>query len=138
MSGPPRRAGLFVAPGQNSRHCGPTVGDERSMLLGFLRDQRNTLERKCAGVDGDLSRRAVQPCTLSLLGLVRHLADVERRWFRQVLAGQDARRTFSCDQDPDADFNGATPGARSPLTRMRPPKSRGRWPRTTRRCCGAS
>ncbi|PZS35992.1 MAG: Mini-circle protein [Pseudonocardiales bacterium] len=102
---------MFAAPEQDLRHDGPTVGDERNMILGFLRDQRNTLERKCAGVDADLSRRAVQPSTLSLLGLVRHLADVERRWFRQVLAGQDAPPHFSSDHDPDADFNGATPDA---------------------------
>ncbi|MFC8144458.1 DinB family protein [Streptomyces paradoxus] len=44
----------------------------------------------------------------SLLGLVRHLADVERRWFRRVLAGQNAPALFSSTADPDEDFHGAT------------------------------
>ena len=44
---------------------------------------------KCAGLDADgLARRSVPPSDLSLLGLVRHLADVERYWFRKVLAGE--------------------------------------------------
>lgn len=77
------------------------------MLLGFLRDQRATLELKCAGLGAELAARAVEPSTLSLLGLVRHLADVERRWFRQVLSGQDAPLRFSCAENPDGDFDGA-------------------------------
>jgi uncharacterized damage-inducible protein DinB len=51
----------------------------------------------------------VEPSTLSLLGLVRHLADVERLWFRRVLAGQDAPPHFSSPADPDGDFDGADP-----------------------------
>jgi Protein of unknown function (DUF664) len=49
----------------------------------------------------------VEPSTLSLLGLVRHLADVERRWFRRVLAGQDAPALYVTDDAPDGDFDGA-------------------------------
>ncbi len=77
------------------------------MLVGFLQGQRATLQLKCTGLDGQLSRRAVEPSTLSLLGLIRHLADVERRWFRQVLAGQDAAPLFSSSAAPDGDFDGA-------------------------------
>jgi uncharacterized damage-inducible protein DinB len=66
-----------------------------------------TLELKCTGLDTELSRRSVEPSTLSLLGLIRHLADVERRWFRRVLAGQDAPSIFSSTTDPDGDFDGA-------------------------------
>lgn len=77
------------------------------MLLAFLGDQRATLELKCAGVEAELSARAVEPSTLSLLGLVRHLTDVERHWFRQVLAGQDAPPLYSCTEAPDGDFDGA-------------------------------
>jgi hypothetical protein len=52
--------------------------DERATLVGFLRGQRETLGRVCAGLDVTaLARRAVEPSALSLLGLVRHLADVE-------------------------------------------------------------
>ncbi|MCU1681286.1 MAG: Mini-circle protein [Amycolatopsis sp.] len=99
-----RRAEMFVG----SRVGGPAVGDDRTMLVEFLRAQRATLELKCGGLDVELSRRSVEPSTLSLLGLIRHLADVERRWFRQVLAGQDAPARFVSDANPDGDFDGAT------------------------------
>lgn len=55
----------------------------------------------------DLARRSVEPSTLSLLGLVRHMADVERVWFRQRMAEQDAPRHFSSELEPDGDFDGA-------------------------------
>ncbi|MEU9111034.1 DinB family protein [Streptomyces sp. NPDC048483] len=79
------------------------------MLLDFLQAQRRTLEMKCTGAEAELSRRSVEPSTLSLLGLVRHLADVERHWFRHVLAKQEARPRFSSDANPDEDFDGAVP-----------------------------
>jgi hypothetical protein len=57
---------------------------ERATLVGYLRDQRLTLELKCSGLDAaGMARRSVEPSNLSLLGLVRHLADVERGWFRR-------------------------------------------------------
>jgi uncharacterized damage-inducible protein DinB len=77
------------------------------MLVGFLRSQRATLVLKCSGLGAEVSRRSVEPSTLSLLGLVRHLADVERRWFRLVMAGQDAPPRFSSQANPDGDFDGA-------------------------------
>jgi hypothetical protein len=55
-----------------------------------------------------LARRAVPPSNLSLLGLVRHLAEVERSWFRRRLAGQEAPPIYYSDADPDGDFDGAT------------------------------
>ncbi|WP_406432210.1 DinB family protein [Streptomyces sp. NBC_01589] len=104
---PQRRAAMFVGPDDEPRLGAPSTGEERGMLVGFLMAQRATLELKCAGLDAELSRRSVEPSTLSLLGLVRHLADVERRWFRQVLAGQDAPLRFSSSAEPDGDFDGA-------------------------------
>jgi uncharacterized damage-inducible protein DinB len=100
---------MFVGAEQDPRLDGPTAGDERTMLVEFIRSQRATLELKCAGLDAELSRRSVEPSTLSLLGLVRHLADVERRWFRRVMAGQDAPPRFSSEASPDEDFDGALP-----------------------------
>lgn len=83
---------------------------ERDTLVGFLRDQRLTLQMKCAGLDAEaLARRSVEPSDLSLLGLVRHLAGVEQNWFRRVLAGQDVPRHYRSDDDPNGDFNGAVP-----------------------------
>jgi hypothetical protein len=52
-----------------------------------------------------MRRRAVAPSTLSLLGLVRHMAGVERWWFRRALAQEDVPLLYSSDTDPDADFN---------------------------------
>ncbi|MER6217098.1 DinB family protein [Streptomyces sp. NPDC001272] len=71
------------------------VGDERATLTSVLQWQRDTLRMKCAGLtDEQLRRRAVPPSGLSLLGLVRHLAEVERGWFRNVLGGEDVRGYF--------------------------------------------
>lgn len=104
-----RRAELFVDEERDGRLGARTTGDERLMLADFLAAQRTTLELKCAGLEAELALRSVEPSTLSLLGLVRHLADVERRWFRRVLAGQDAPLLFGSDAHPDQDFDGAVP-----------------------------
>jgi Protein of unknown function (DUF664) len=98
---------MFVHPDDDPRTDGGFQG-ERATLVGFLRDQRLTLELKCSGLDpADLARRSVPPSNLSLLGLVRHMAGVEQTWFRLRMAGQDAPRHFRSDNDGDADFNGA-------------------------------
>ncbi|MFC8198398.1 DinB family protein [Streptomyces sp. NPDC060006] len=104
---PHRRAGIFAAAEEDRRFSTSATADERSMLVDILGAQRATLEMKCAGLAGELALRSVEPSTLSLLGLVRHLADVERRWFRRVLAGQDAPALFTSAAHPDGDFDGA-------------------------------
>jgi len=102
------RADLFVAEGDDPRPEPPTQGSEREMLVGFLRWQRATLELKCADLEADaLARRAVEPSTMSLLGLVRHMAEVESGWFREFMAGEDAAPLFSSDEEPDGAFDGA-------------------------------
>jgi uncharacterized damage-inducible protein DinB len=86
----------------------PRNGDERSTLLAFLEWQRSTLARKCAGLEPDQLRiRSVEPSTMSLLGLVRHMADVERGWFRRTLAGEDIEYRYSTPEDPDGEFDNA-------------------------------
>src|SRR6187200_1378665 len=90
-----RRADMFTADGKPSdddpREHGPTPGDERTTLVESLRCLRLTLEMKCAGLDAEqMARRSVPPSTMSLLGLVRHLAEMERGAFRVMMAGQDA------------------------------------------------
>jgi hypothetical protein len=107
-----RRADMFTADGRPSdddpREHGPRLGDERVTLAEALRAARLTLEIKCAGLDAEqLARRSVEPSTMSLLGLVRHLAEGERATFRVLLAGQDAPRLFCSDDDRDGDFDGA-------------------------------
>jgi uncharacterized damage-inducible protein DinB len=84
----------------------PRTGDERATLVAFLEWQRSTLARKCAGLTADqLRMRSAAPSTLSLLGLVRHLTDVERGWFRRTLALEDVGDRYATEADPDADFN---------------------------------
>ncbi|MEU9111444.1 DinB family protein [Streptomyces sp. NPDC048483] len=108
MSGPSKRADVFIEPDRDPRENGPSLGDERATLVEFLRTQRLTLELKCAGLaPADLARRSVEPSTMSLLGLVRHMAEVERSWFRRVLAGERAPRLFQSSAEPDGDFDGA-------------------------------
>src|SRR5215472_172809 len=75
-----RRADMFTADGRPSdddpREHGPTLGDERTTLVEALRCARLTLEMKCSGLDAEaMARRSVEPSTMSLLGLVRHLAE---------------------------------------------------------------
>jgi uncharacterized damage-inducible protein DinB len=87
----------------------PLTGDERATLTGFLDYQRATLEWKCSGLDAEqLARRAMPPSTMSLLGLIRHLAEVEWSWFdRFALDGwRRDPRFFTLDQ-LDLDFDGA-------------------------------
>jgi Protein of unknown function (DUF664) len=114
MSEATRRADMFTADGKPSdddpREHGPTLGDERVTLAEALRCCRLTLEMKCAGLDAQaLARRSVEPSTMSLLGLVRHLAEGERGTFRVLMAGQDVPPLYCSDTDPDGDFDGAVP-----------------------------
>lgn len=109
-----RRADMFTADGKPSdddpRENGPRLGDERTTLVEALRRQRLTLEMKCSGLDAEaMARRSVEPSTMSLLGLVRHLAEEERGTFRVMMAGQDVPRLFCSDTDRDGDFDGAVP-----------------------------
>ncbi|WP_042420595.1 DinB family protein [Streptacidiphilus anmyonensis] len=109
MSRARRRAELFGGDESAPRFATPAVGAERDVLVGVLGAQRATLEAKCAGLGAaELAERSVPPSTLSLLGLVRHLADVERRWFRRALAGHDAPDRYATPERPDADFDAAT------------------------------
>jgi Protein of unknown function (DUF664) len=75
------------------------VADERTSLEQWLDFHRATLVMKCTGLTADqLKQRAVPPSRLSLLGLVRHMVDVERWWFRMHGAGEDIGFIY----DPDS------------------------------------
>jgi hypothetical protein len=101
---------MFIDLKDDPRETGPRLGDERTTLAEALRCARLTLEMKCAGLDADaMARRSAGPSTMSLLGLVRHLAEIERGTFRVMMAGQDVPRLFCSDTDPDGDFDGAVP-----------------------------
>ena len=105
---PQHLADMFVDPDSDPREGGTSLGDERATLTEFLRGQRLTLQLKCDGLDAEqLARRAVEPSTLSLLGLLRHMAEVERGWFRRRFADQQVPRRYQSDDEPDGDFDGA-------------------------------
>jgi len=77
--------------------------DERELLTGFLEFQRGTLEWKCRGLtDEQLRTKSVAPADVTLLGLLRHMAVVERHWLRTVWAGEAFESGFYGlgDRDP--------------------------------------
>ncbi|MFI6780771.1 DinB family protein [Micromonospora sp. NPDC050276] len=84
----------------------PYVGDERTMLEGWLDYHRQTLLLKCAGLTAEqLKTPSVQPSGLTLLGLVRHLTEVERWWFRIRAAGEPLADLYNTDASPDGDLD---------------------------------
>jgi Protein of unknown function (DUF664) len=96
----------WTAPGVE--RAGPLyVTDERTSLQDFLDYQRQTLLWKCSGLTGaQLVARPIAGSTLSLLGLVRHLAYVQRTWLRTRVAGQsDLDELYCTPEHPDADFD---------------------------------
>jgi uncharacterized damage-inducible protein DinB len=99
-------ADMWVDPDDDPREQIGQVDGERGALLRYLGKYRLTLEMKCAGLSAEqLAARSVPPSTMSLLGMIRHLAEVERGWFRREMAGQDAPRLHSA---PDGDWDDAT------------------------------
>lgn len=84
----------------------PFVADERAMLEGWLTYHRETLLWKCRGLTADqLNLRSVEPSSLSLLGLVRHMAEVERWWFRRNFGGEQLPDIYCTEDSPDGDFD---------------------------------
>ncbi len=99
---------MWMDPATDPRFSAAELLDERSTLLDYLRGYRLTMEMKCADLDAaQLARRSVPPSTMSLLGLIRHMADVERYWFRRVMAEADAAPLYWSDDEADADWSGA-------------------------------
>ncbi len=91
----------------------PLTGGERETLRAFLDYHRATLAMKCDGLtDEELRRRSMPPSTLSLLGLVRHMAEVERTWFRRVINGEDIPLVWSGSGDYQVAYD-ATSATRS-------------------------
>jgi hypothetical protein len=103
-------AGTWEPEGEDRRDYHSTRG-ERDTVLTYLRNYRAIFEMKLEGLDAEqLARRSVPPSTLSLLGLLRHLAQVEQHWNRRVLQGRaDVTRLYWSEDDRDLDFNGAVP-----------------------------
>lgn len=99
---------MWVDPEEDPRETGVQPVGEKDTLWDYLRRYRLTLEMKCSELDAaQLAERSVPPSTMSLLGLVRHLAQVEHHWFQRVLQGRDVARLYWSETDRDRDFNGA-------------------------------
>jgi len=95
----------WTAP-EATRQSAPYIADERQMLEAWLDFHRQTLLGKCAGLTAEQLRLcAAPPSSLSLLGLVRHMTDVERGWFRRRVGGADIPFLYSSEADPDGDFD---------------------------------
>jgi uncharacterized damage-inducible protein DinB len=101
-------ADMWVDPDDDPRDTGVDLAGERATLLDYLRAYRLTLEMKCAGLDAEqMARRSVPPSTMSLLGLIRHMADVERSWFRRVMSGQDVPWLYRTPENREGAWDGA-------------------------------
>ncbi|WP_435845587.1 DUF664 domain-containing protein [Streptomyces erythrochromogenes] len=97
---------MWVDPDDDPRETKAETVDERGTLLESLRHFRLTIEMKCVGLDAEqMARRSVPPSTMSLLGLVRHMAEDERHFRR--LAGIDSPRIYRTVEDRDGDWDGA-------------------------------
>jgi uncharacterized damage-inducible protein DinB len=84
----------------------PLAGGERETLRAYLDYQRDTLALKCRGLTpGQLRERPVPPSSLSLLGLVRHMAEVERGWFGRVVGQAELPLLYCSDDNPDGEFD---------------------------------
>jgi Protein of unknown function (DUF664) len=97
----------------------PMLAAERPALESWLELYRVTLPIKLQGLTPEqLCRRSAPPSTLSLLGLLRHLTEVEQYWFTTVLTGHEAPEPYSSTDNPDGDFDDATAdGAAADLAR---------------------
>ena len=88
----------------------PMVAGEVEAVTGFLEWHRGTMLVVCAGLTGEqLARRTVPPSSMSLLGLLRHLTEVERIWFRERVAGEEAPPPYKRPDNWDADFDDLDP-----------------------------
>jgi uncharacterized damage-inducible protein DinB len=92
---------------EHFREIGPDFGPERALLETILDFHRGTLMWKTAGLTPEqLTTPAAGASSLTLLGIVRHLAKVERFWWRRVATQTADGDLYSTDDDPDADFTG--------------------------------
>jgi hypothetical protein len=81
------------------------TGDEITLLHGFLDYHRTVLLRKAEGITEAQARSRIDPSDLTLLGLIRHMAEVERNWFRRRFRDLDAPPLYYGDHDRDGDFH---------------------------------
>jgi hypothetical protein len=107
----PRTTAPVVAEREDTRTDGPMTGEERAVLDHWLDLYRDTVLLKIAGLDAEqLARRAVAPSSMSPIGIVRHLTEVEAYWLRVVLLDEADVPDYYCTAtNPDGDFDGVDP-----------------------------
>jgi uncharacterized damage-inducible protein DinB len=100
--------GMWAPPEEDPRVAGSPVG-ELATIREYLSNYRLTLDMKCADLSAEqLATRSVPPSTMSLLGLVRHMARVEHHWFQRSLRGdRDVPKLYWSPDNHDLDFDGA-------------------------------
>ena len=99
----------------------PLAGDEASTLRGFLDYHRDTLRLKTAGLDRGQLNRTLAPSTMTLAGLLKHLAVVESSWFAEYVAGQEMMPPFDTapwDEDRDWEWHTAPDDSPEELRRL--------------------
>src|ERR1700738_4586358 len=97
---------MTITMNADQRREPPPVGDERTLLTGFLDYHRDTLLWTCSGLtDEQLALRSTEPSSMSLLGLLRHLTEVERGWFVKRIAGEEATPIFYSKENQDGDWD---------------------------------
>jgi uncharacterized damage-inducible protein DinB len=101
--------GMWAERGSDPREALEPGRGEKAVLAGYLDRYRMTLELKCEGLTVEqLATRSVPPSTMSLLGMIRHLARVEHSWTRRVFEGRiELPRLYRTEEDPDLDFDQA-------------------------------
>ncbi len=105
--GPDAVPDMWIQDDEDPRTFGQPQG-EKATYEEYLHNYRLTLKLKCDGLDPEqLARRSVPPSTLSLLGLIRHMAAVEHSWFQRVAQATGEDRLYRTPEDRDHDFNAA-------------------------------
>ena len=101
--------GMWAGPGSDPREALKAGRGEKAVLAEYLDRYRMTFVLKCEGLTAEqLATRSVPPSTMSLLGMIRHLARVEHSWTRRVFEGQiELPRLYYTEKEPDLDFNQA-------------------------------
>jgi uncharacterized damage-inducible protein DinB len=100
----------WTAPEVEIADDGQLNAPERPLLEGYLRWHRSYLLHKCSGLTGEqLATASCAPSNLTLLGLIRHMAKVERRWFRERVAHEEVDAMYDPALGADADFEDLDP-----------------------------
>lgn len=111
MTSPDSQPDIVLADAEDTRDDGPMTGGEREVLVHWLDLYRTTVLQKVSGLTAEqLCERSVPPSTMSLIGTLRHLTEVEAYWLRVVLLDEEDVPDYYCTEDSrDGDFDDVDP-----------------------------